>query len=292
MKYSVIDIGTNSVRFMLAEKVGNKITVSDTFKTTTRLGEGLYTPERRLADKPVFDTLCAVKKYADYSRERNADVIICTATSAVRDASNSDEFSAKIKQTAGIELRILSGEEEAYAGFTGAMQDMPDPDNTMLIDIGGGSTEIVSHSKNGLEGTSFECGCVRLNELFKGDYKKAAEYIADVVKPHNARSAVWIGGTASACAMIYLLLNEFSINRVHMTNIPAAYIKRLRDETLAMSPVELIKLCSFDVKRGEILPYGLMIISHILDSIKTDNIVVSEKGLMDGIITLHSQGKI
>ena len=108
MKYAVIDIGTNSVRYMLADYCNGNIHLISTHKNTTRLGEGLYTAERRLCEKPVFDTVCAVKKFTELATKSNADIILCTATSAVRDSSNSEEFRAKIRQEAGIELRRSS----------------------------------------------------------------------------------------------------------------------------------------------------------------------------------------
>lgn len=292
MTYSIIDIGTNSVRFMLAEYEQSNIRVVLSEKTTTRLGEGLYTPERRLCDKPVFDTLCAVKKYAELASSHKADCIICIATSAVRDASNSAEFARKLKEYTGVTLRILSGEEEAYCGFTGAVGDIGNDVDTLLVDIGGGSTELVQKHEDGIKGVSFECGCVRLRELFGNDYASARKYIESTVKVPACENVVWIGGTATAVAMIYKNVAVYSPETVHMTSIPAEYIRALSGRLLKMPGEQLKAICGFDVRRGEILPYGGMLISHILEQTGASEVTVSEKGLMDGIILLHESGQL
>lgn len=292
MIYSITDIGTNSVRFMLAEYSSDKTNLIYTSKTTTRLGEGLYTAEKMLCDRPISDTLCAVKKYVDYSKEHGADSIICIATSAVRDAGNSTEFARAIKDKTGITLRILSGEEEAYAGFMGAVGDMSNSADTVLVDIGGGSTEIVQNTANRISGISFECGCVRLKELFGNDYTSAYKYISDTIELPLCDNIVWIGGTATAVAMLYKNVDEYSRDSVHMTDIPVDYIKALRDTVLALPKEKLAGICGFDVRRGEILPYGLMIMCYIIEMTGAKHITVSEKGLMDGVILLNEQGRL
>lgn len=286
MIYSIIDIGTNSVRFMLAEYNKGNINVISSEKTTTRLGEGLYTPQKKLCDKPVYDTVCAVKKYVDISWRQAADKIICVATSAVRDASNSAEFARLLNEIAGITLNILSGEEEARCGFVGAMGSLDNNSDTVLVDIGGGSTELVCKTEHGINGVSFECGCVRLKELFGNDYCAAYKYIADVFTIPQYQSIVWIGGTATAAAMIYKGISSYSRTDVHMTSVPIEYICTLAESLLTMSSEQLRDICCFDVRRSEILPYGFMIMSYIIKSSEARQVIVSENGLMEGIIIL------
>ncbi len=287
MKYAIIDIGTNSVRYMLAEFINNNISPLYTAKSTTRLGEGLYTDERKMLPKPMALTADAVKSFSSHARAQNADKIICIATSAVRDSSNSRDFAELLKNTADVELRILSGNDEALCGFTGAV-GLKAPDDTLLVDIGGGSTELIRKNNENIDGVSYNCGCVRLNELFKGDCQKANEFIRSEINVPQARNIVWIGGTASTVAMIYRKLSEYEFNKVHNTSIPKEYIFSLTEKCLTMSQNELSLLCSFDTKRAEILIYGLLVISHILKKTNADSITVSEKGLMDGIILLDN----
>lgn len=286
MIYSIIDIGTNSVRFLLAEYNKGNINIIRSEKATTRLGEGLYTPQRRLCDKPVDDTVYAVKKYVDISRLQAADKIICVATSAVRDASNSAEFAQLLNKCTGITLNILSGEEEARCGFVGAMGTLDSGFDTMLIDIGGGSTELVRNTGHGINGVSFECGCVRLRELFKNDYASAHKYIADTLTIPRCQSIVWIGGTATAAAMIYKGIPSYSHAAVHMTTVPGEYICSLAESLPTMTSEQLHDICSFDARRSEILPYGFMIMSYIIKRSGARQISISENGLMEGIMIL------
>lgn len=285
-RYAIIDIGTNSVRFMLADYIDASIFPLKTDKCTTRLGEGLYTPEHRLQQKPMEDSVKAVKEFVSYAKANSANKIIITATSAVRDSSNKKDFSNLIKNAVGIELTIMSGDEEAIAGFTGALAGCYNTESTLLVDIGGGSTEIIGISEGKISGKSFKCGCVRLRELFGSDTVKAEEFVENTISVPNNKDIVWIGGTASAVAMIYLGINDYSIDKVHLTRIPLEFIKELFEKVKNMSEEELNALCSFDKKRGEILIYGLILIISIMQKAGTLSVTVSEKGLMDGIIKL------
>ncbi len=285
MKYAIVDIGTNSVRYMLAEFINNKISVLHTAKSTTRLGEGLYTSEHRLSEGSMMLTVNAVNDFSRHAKANDADKIIATATSAVRDSSNSKELTDAIFAATGITLRILSGNEEALCGFTGAVGNDAYED-TLLIDIGGGSTELITKQSGKIEGISYQCGCVRLNELFKRDFAKAKEFAESMINVPASKHPVWIGGTASAAAMIYLGLSEYDIEKVHNTVIPKEYISKLTEKCINMPINELLELCRFDAKRGEILPYGLIVISYILEKTGADAVTVSEKGLMDGVIML------
>lgn len=288
-RYGIIDIGTNSVRYMLADFKNAGIFPLFSDKRTTRLGEGLYTPEHRLQAKPMSDSVEAVKEFVTYSKENNADRIIIIATSAVRDSSNKEEFKELIKAATGLELTVLSGDEEALAGFTGALSGAFDAKNTVLCDIGGGSTEIIGLSCKKIKGKSYECGCVRLKELFGSDITSAEKFVDSTVKVPKNKNIIWIGGTASAVAMIHKGITVYDIEKVHLTDITLEEIKVLYEKVKDMSKEELDRLCAFDKKRGEILVYGLMSIISVMKKAGANKVTVSEKGLMDGIIKLDNK---
>ncbi len=288
MIYSIIDIGTNSVRFMLAEYKNASIFALKTDITTTRLGKGMYN-NNTLTDEAMEKTANAVKFYADLARKNNSDKIICTATSAVRDAENKIEFKLMIKEKANIELRILSGEEEALAGFRGAVPDEYYDEDTILVDIGGGSTEIMGLKNGKLIGNSYKCGCVRLKELFDGNFDSVRNFIKENIIIPACKKIFWIGGTASAAAMIYKGLCEYDAEKVHLTSITREYLDSLLKKTIHMNESQLEAICSFEVKRGEILNYGLLTMQHIMDEAKVSEVVVSESGLMNGLILLDNE---
>lgn len=285
MIYSIIDIGTNSVRYMLAKQNDEGILVLKTDKTTTRLGEGLYVGNNCLTDAAMARTVAAVKKYSDYSIQNFTDKLICVATSAVRDADNKLEFAEILKKQANIDLKVLSGEEEACYGFEGALFGVPySKEDVILVDIGGGSTEITGLVGGKICADSFNCGCVRLKELFGTDYDAARRYIESNIYVPKCGNIVWIGGTASSVAMIQKGLTEYSIDAVHMTKVNIDFLNSLLYRVMNMSNSDLERLCAFDKKRSEILVYGLMIIVFVAETAGAPFATVSENGLMDGII--------
>ncbi len=287
MKYGIIDVGTNSVRFMLAEYINTQIKRLHIEKSTTRLGSGLYNNENKLSDKPMADSVDAIKKFVNIAHEYNAEKILCVATSAVRDSSNADVFADMIWQNAHIKLNILSGNDEALAGFVGAMGNLV-PTDTVLVDIGGGSTEIIGFDGQKITGESFKCGCVRLKELFENDFSAAQEYINQNVKVPQNKKVIWIGGTATVVAMICHNIKKYKFDSVHMSTISAKELFVLEKHVCSMSVGELQNIYNVDEKRAEILPYGLMIISHIVKNCACDSVTVSEEGLCEGLIRLDN----
>ena len=133
---------------------------------------------------------------------------------------------------------------------------------------------------------------MRLRELFGSDYSSANEYISKTVIPPVCKNIVWIGGTATAAAMIFRNMKEYSPADVHMTRLSAEFLSCLKDTVVNTSPEKLKQLCVFDPKRAELLPFGLMIISHITSKTNLRIVTVSEKGLMDGLIRLHADKKL
>ena len=285
MRYAVIDIGTNSVRCMLADNADGNITVLARARENTRLGKGLYTEQKLLSRDSMQATVSAIASFMDSIASVGYNKVICIATSAVRDSSNGDELAQMIKDATGIDLRVLSGKEEAIAGFVGAMSHR----DGVLVDIGGGSTEVIQMTdEEHVVGISYDCGCVRLSEMFGHDYNKADDFIRSEVESPSGKPITFIGGTASALAMIYKGLAEYDEDALHGTFIPVEYIFSLRDKLLTMTQSEIDRLCFFDPKRGEILPFGLMIISHIVAMAKADGLTVSCHGIMHGLIRLDT----
>ena len=292
MKYAVIDIGTNSVRYLLARYDGISPVTLFRDRENTRLGKGLYSEARLLSPDTMKQTVDAVAKFTLHARQNNAENIICFATSAVRDANNSNELANMIKEQAGVELEVLSGDEEALAGYTGAMGNDCCFNCGIIVDIGGGSTEIIERLNTGtVMGISFDCGCVRLKELFGDDIEGAKQYIAQNIHVPQGKNIVLIGGTATTLAMLYNGLSEYNETVLHGTHITLQYIEQLTNKVMNMTPAEREELVSFDRKRADILLYGLLIISYISGMSGTNGIITSEQGLMQGIIKLKHKPK-
>ncbi len=292
LKYAAIDIGTNSVRYLLAEKTSKGILHIHTDIATTRLGEGLYAGDRKLRRKNMEQTAQAVAAFVEHANKNHCQKILCVATSAVRDARNKEEFQRVLMTYSGISARIITGKEEALAGYKGATIDCQGKD-AVLVDIGGGSTEVITFSPEGVQSKSYQCGAVRLRELFAGDFASAKKYILQTVPlcSYEGKQILWIGGTASAAAMIYAGKREYEDCCVHMKQLPREWIKNFTEECLKYSLEKLTEVCCFEPSRAEILPYGMLIMSHILSCFDAQYVTVSEKGLMDGVILLDDVEK-
>lgn len=286
-RYAIIDIGTNSVRYMLADYFDGNITALHRDRENTRLGKGLYDGKKQLGKEQMLHSAEAVLKFVTHARANCANKIMCVATSAVRDAKNGHEFAEMLKKSSDTDLIILSGNTEAFCGFTGAMGQLQDSSDSILVDIGGGSTEVIKSIPGGsVIGKSFDCGCVRLSELFGNDYSAAEAFVKKNIIVSPCKKIVLIGGTASTLAMLYKRLTEYDESAIHMSIIPNEYIYKLKDDITNMSSEQREQLCFFDPKRADILPFGLIILSHIIKCSGVDGIIVSEEGLMHGIIRL------
>ena len=142
MRVGVIDMGTNSTRLLLAEVANGQIDEIERLLTITRLGAHVDR-DGRLGESAMGRTRKTVTEYVERARSANCDVIFATATSAVRDAANGEAFMQALARDLAIPARTLSGEEEARATFRGVTSASPAEGRTAVVDVGGGSTEVV-----------------------------------------------------------------------------------------------------------------------------------------------------
>src|SRR5215213_2372418 len=142
VRVAVVDMGTNSTRLLVADVESGRVTEHERRSTVTRLGRGVDTTQQ-LATEAIDDVADAVGEYISLYEPLNPDKVTVLATSAVRDASNAAAFIAELRERHALDARILTGEEEARLTYLGAVAGRPAADGTLVIDIGGGSTEIV-----------------------------------------------------------------------------------------------------------------------------------------------------
>jgi exopolyphosphatase/guanosine-5'-triphosphate,3'-diphosphate pyrophosphatase len=215
---AVVDIGTNSTRLLVARVNDGQVEELERRSTVTRLGQGVDS-SGRLADEAIARVLDALDQYRALIDEAGAETVIALATSAVRDSENGDEFRATLRERFGIEARTISGDEEARLTFLGATSARTDRDQpTLVIDIGGGSTELVI-GRPGEEPDfheSTQAGSVRQTERHLHDDPPTAQQLGalrDEVRgifeeavPDDVRAGVTHGiavaGTATQVASI------------------------------------------------------------------------------------------
>lgn len=294
-RYAVLSIGTNSTRVLLADVAPETPRVEIARSTGTRIGEGLG-DSGRLGDEPIMRTLEVLRGYMPLIRGHYVKLIVI-ATSALRRASNADEFVAKVAEIAGAPLRILSGDEEAVASYRGALTVFGrlKGDRVGVLDMGGGSTEYaVGTSVQPDDHISCEIGAVRLTEAvpsLAGDKGKvagadidhartlAAKTLEPISKLPTAERLALVGGTATTVAAI--VKGRPSITTT--ARLQRGDIQRILDRVLSVPLEERKKIAGMKPQRADILPAGIIVLLAAMDATQCDEAVATSSDLLLGV---------
>ena len=290
MRAAVIGIGSNSVRMLLADIHGTSAVRLRREREGTRLFAGLDA-EGRLSMASMEKTVHAVTQMADSARKDGAEAVRLFATSATRDAANSDVFAALLREQAHVELEITPGETEAELSYLGAT----DGGFTGVIDIGGGSTELVIGK--GLEvHCAFSCqmGAVRLFRQLpiacRADLGPVEHMAASLLEeqlalhPGLALPEKWIGtgGTFTTLAAMIRGLSWTERTFMHGTVLPLARIEQLAGDLADMPMEARLKLPGLQPNRADIVVHGICILLACMHRLGIQEITVSEYGNLDG----------
>jgi exopolyphosphatase / guanosine-5'-triphosphate,3'-diphosphate pyrophosphatase len=292
-RVAVVDIGTNSTRLLVAEVGGDGVRELQRESIVTRLGEGVEATGR-LGDAPQARVFAALDEFAASVGE--ADVRTAVMTSAVRDAANGAEFAAAVRGRYGLEGRTLSGEEEARLTYLGATAAR-DPDDTtrlLVIDIGGGSTELVIGARRAMAfHVSTQVGVVRHTERhLHSDPPAAAEMEAlatdaratfEDVASEPAGAAVAVAGTATSCAAIDLELDPYDSSRVEGHVLSRARLVELRDRLAAMTLEERRGVTGLDPNRAPTIVAGVIVLIEALSAFGLDRVEISDRDILWGV---------
>lgn len=292
---AAIDIGTNSVRLLVADWQDGQIVPLVKELKTTRLGQGVH-HSGRLAPEAVERTLEAVATMADIAKDYKANEVMAVATSAVRDAANGLEFIQLCREKTGVDIKILSGTAEASLSFNGALQGRAAEGSQMIIDIGGGSTELACGEGKELKyAQSLNVGAVRLKDIFPahsdGIINNIAEilpYINDTIgalpPPAQADVITGVGGTITSLAAIAQQLALYDSEKVHRYFLSTSCVNQLLTTLAAMPLAERRQVPGLQPERADIIVYGIAILSALLSSLEADGLTVSEQDILEGII--------
>lgn len=294
MKAAVIGIGSNSVRMLVAEVGTEDFQRLERDREGTRLFAGLG-PGGRLSAESMANTAAAVRRMAEHARETGAEELHIFATSASRDAANGKEFCELIRRESGAELEIVSGEEEAALSFLGASAAAPQAERCGVIDIGGGSTELVIGTPEGVEaGFSCQLGAVRLFRKYPLNNRqdmalveeKAAEILQERMKtvPDVQLPETWVGtgGTFTTLAAMVKGIPWTERTFMHGTWVTAAQVRAVGEELAEKTLEERLKLPGLQPSRADIVVHGICILLVVMRRLKLDRITVSEWGNLDG----------
>lgn len=300
-KTACIDIGTNSVRMILLNE-GMACIDAEKYMETTRIGHGVD-GTRMLSEAGVERTIEALTCFVDIARKAEADKIIAIATSAVRDAENRDIFLNKVKDI-GIEVEMISGQEEARLGFLGVSKGLAlsglvkSDENILMIDIGGGSTELVVGNQSGiLYSHSLDIGAVRLHDKFVTEdpvplleQQDMADFIQNIIKPelkkireYNIKSVIGIGGTITTAGSMALEMETYNRKRIHDYYVPLDTLYQMNRKLLSQTVEERKLHKGLQPKRADVIPCGFMILQLILLGLEKDGINISEYDNLEGL---------
>lgn len=296
MKRAVVDIGTNSTRLYIAD-VTDRISRIEKHTIITRLGRGVD-KDRRLSYDSMMRNLDALKQYKRIAGSMGITEIKGIATSAVRDAENRDEFIETIRETVGMDIKVISGEEEAELGFLGASSELHEG-SALVIDIGGGSTEFIY----GVEGRiilldSLDIGAVRMTERYLSSglisaeaINRAYEFIRGKVRgviekivPYGRPEIVGIGGTITTLAAVDQELKVYDIDRVHGYRLNRDHVESILQKFVGMELEDRKHIYGLQPERADIIPAGTLILKTIMDEMESKHVIVSECDNLDGFM--------
>ena len=279
MKYGVIDIGSNSVRLLLSDGFESFYKIAK----ITRLAKGMN-GNGALVGKTADDTVSAVSFFVNKAKNDGAEKIFAFATSAVRTASNQQEFLEKIYSECGIKVEVASEETEAEIGYLGALGNS----DGGIIDIGGGSTEIqvVSGGKR-VYAKSIPVGAVRLTDscgqdeklLFSACAEKALDFGEIPIANFTA-----IGGTATTAAAMILGLKEYDAKLIEGFTLEKDALFMLKDKICKMPVKERRGIAGLQSGREEIIGSGLSFLCALYDKIGINSVKISDKDNLEGYL--------
>ncbi|HLG00743.1 MAG TPA: Ppx/GppA phosphatase family protein [Acidimicrobiia bacterium] len=297
MRVGAIDMGTNSTRLLIADVDGGQVATLDRRMRITRLGQGVDA-SRRLADAAIERTVEALGEYRRALDDLGVERVRAVATSAARDASNADDLLAAIARTLGTRGEILTGADEARLSFDGATAGVDEPAPFLVVDIGGGSTELVVGTTMPEGEVSLDVGCVRVTEQFLHSDPPSAEELsqavqvvrlhltdADMALPsaHEAKTLIGLAGTVSTVAAIELGLEEYDRGRIHhfrLTRSAAEEVFR----TLATEAADQRRHNpGLEPGRVDVIVGGAIVLVAVMRHYDRDEMLVSEADILDGL---------
>jgi exopolyphosphatase / guanosine-5'-triphosphate,3'-diphosphate pyrophosphatase len=283
VRVAAIDLGTNTTRLLVADVTDGTVDAIVRRSTITRLGEGVDA-RRRLLPLPITRVRNCL---ADYRRELEslgAERALLVATSAVRDAENGEAFLGEIEWSYGFTTRLLSGEQEADLTLrgVGAVDG-----ETIVIDIGGGSTELIAAGAR----VSTELGSVRLTERFlesdppaAGELEELAQAIRSVLEEHDlsGRRGIGVAGTVTSLAALDLGLVEYDADRVHGHRLGQDAVRAQLERLAALPLAERREVPGLEPERAPVIVAGAAILLEIMRHLELPEVEVSERDLLDG----------
>jgi exopolyphosphatase/guanosine-5'-triphosphate,3'-diphosphate pyrophosphatase len=308
-RVAAIDCGTNSIRLLVTDITDDSATEVVREMRIVRLGQDVDATGR-LSEGAIDRTLQATREYAELITMLGAERVRFCATSAARDAENADDFASAVEEILGVRPQVLTGKEEALASFVGATRGLEpgggagpraattSTARTLVVDVGGGSTELVVGEGSDVEwSTSLDIGAVRLTErLLPSDPPPVAEvtsamnHLDSVLTPAVAdldpvSSIVGVAGTVTTVAAHALGLPSYDRDAIHGARLPFGALRSACLSLVQMSVADRRALPFMHPGRADVIGGGALVLDRVLEllPLDTDTVLISEHDILDGI---------
>ena len=302
-RVAVIDIGTNSTRLLVADVAGGAVRPVERRSTVTRLGRGVDL-SGHLSGEAIEDVCAAIGGYVETIEELGAETVDAIATSAVRDADNGSAFVAELRERFALSARVLGGEEEARSTYLGATSEAPPPEPTLVVDIGGGSTElVVGQGQEVSFHDSLQAGVVRHSERHIASDPAAASELealaadvrglieASVGPAVSASRGIAVAGTPTSLASVEMGLEPYDPSRVHGHVLALPSIQRMLSQLASVSLAERVEIPGLHPDRAPTIVAGVVILVEVMRAFGLEEIGVSEHDILYGTAIAASRKK-
>ncbi|MGE5218060.1 MAG: Ppx/GppA family phosphatase [Chloroflexota bacterium] len=296
-----IDVGTNTILCLIAEiRDTGRFRVLDDLAEITRLGQGVD-QTHRISPEGEQRSLAVLRRYRDECENLGVEKIVAVGTSALRDAANSAEVRARICAELGIDIRVISGADEAAYAFLAVQRGLPLAGQEILvIDIGGGSTELIRGNEKGIgRAVSVDLGSVRLTERFlhsdpvKPDEvaqmhaaidRELARLADEDMAPQVALTLIGIAGTFTTLAAMEKRLARYAHGEVHGSVLTMQQARRQLDRLKRRTIAERRRMVGLEPLRADVIFAGASLIERIMTFYRAERVIVSDQGVRYGLL--------
>jgi exopolyphosphatase / guanosine-5'-triphosphate,3'-diphosphate pyrophosphatase len=293
-RVAVIDVGTNSTRLLVADVEDGAVAPLERRSTVTRLGRGVDL-SGHLAGEAIEDVCAAIGDYVGILQELGAETVDAIATSAVRDADNGGAFIAELRERFALSARVLGGEEEGRLTYLGATSEAPPSAPTLVVDIGGGSTElIVGRGEEISFHDSLQAGVVRHTERCistdpptAGELEAIADDVRGLIETSvgtgvEAAQGIAVAGTPTSLAAVELGLEPYDPSRVHGHVLALPSIQRMLSRLASVPLAERVEITGLHPDRAPTIVAGVVILVEAMRAFGLEEISVSEHDILYG----------
>ena len=292
MKIGVIDIGSNSIKMIIANN-DKGMTIEKELKDYVILSEKV---NNMLTEDKMNEAITTLIKFTHECEDANK--IIAVATEAVRSSANQQNFVDKVKQLVGLDIRVLKGQEEAYYDYFATINSMKIADHDLIIDVGGGSTELILVKDGNIEhSVSLPFGVVTLTDMFNlhDELTKIQEnglknFIdvffdkLDWIKNINCPNLIGIGGSISNIGNIHLAKNKNGLQLSPTNSISSKEFKEIYNKLKHKTNDERLKEKGLSKEEVNFVVCAAQIVTILIDRLKIKNIIFSKNGVREGLV--------